>query len=173
MLQYEELRLALLEQEAPLKELKEALGIDALKEEITSLDAETANEAFWNDVANSNKVLQKLAGLKNKVKKYEDLVADYDDTLTLIEMSNEEEDESMLEECTQGVEDVKAELEKHRHGKYNERQPFKLDDLRISDPVYRLDEEVEADMKYQKRHDHRGDVLNPRVTVGVISVGGL
>ena len=66
MLQYEELRLALLEQEAPLKELKEALGIDALKEEIASLDAETANEAFWNDVANSNKVLQKLAGLKNK-----------------------------------------------------------------------------------------------------------
>ena len=111
MLQYEELRLALLEQEAPLKELKEALGIDALKEEIASLDAETANEAFWNDVANSNKVLQKLAGLKNKVKKYEDLVADYDDTLTLIEMSNEEEDESMLDECTEGLERVKGNIE--------------------------------------------------------------
>ena len=55
-----------------LKGLKEALGIDALKEEIAALDAETANEAFWNDVANSNKVLQKLAGLKNKVKKYEE-----------------------------------------------------------------------------------------------------
>ena len=111
MLQYEELRLALLDQETPLKELKEALAIDALKEEIATLDAETANEAFWNDVANSNKVLQKLAGLKNKVKKYEDLVADYDDTLTLIEMSNEEEDESMLDECTEGVERVKETIE--------------------------------------------------------------
>ncbi len=112
MLQYEELRLALIEQETPLKELKEALSIDALKEEIEALDKETAEEAFWNDIANSNKVLQKLAGLKNKVKKYEDLVANYDDTLTLIEMSNEEEDESMLDECVESVERVKAEIEK-------------------------------------------------------------
>ena len=112
MLQYEELRLALLEQDSPLKELKEALSIDALKEEIAELDAQTAEEAFWNDVANSNKVLQKLSGLKNKVKKYEDLVADYDDTLTLIEMSNEEEDESMLDECVESVERVKGEIEK-------------------------------------------------------------
>ncbi len=112
MLQYEELRLSLLEQESPLKELKEALSIDALKTEIAELDKMTAEESFWNDVANSNKVLQKLSGLKNKVKKYEDLVADYDDTLTLIEMSNEEEDESMLDECTESVDRVKAEIEK-------------------------------------------------------------
>ncbi len=112
MLQFEELRLALLEQETPLKELKEALSIDALCDEIAKLDKETAEEAFWNDVANSNKVLQKLSGLKNKVKKYDDLVSDYDDTLTLIEMSNEEEDESMLDECTESVERVKTEIEK-------------------------------------------------------------
>ncbi len=112
MLQFEELRLALLEQETPLKELKEALSIDSVKEEISTLEAQTAEEAFWNDVANSNKVLQKLSGLKNKVKKYEDLVADYEDTLTLIEMSNEEEDESMLEECTSSVDRVKEGIEK-------------------------------------------------------------
>ena len=112
MLQYEELRLALLENEAPLKELAGAIGLDDIKAEIAKLDELTAQEDFWNDVANSNKVLQKLAGLKNRVKRYEDLKANFDDTLTLIEMSNEEEDESMLEECTQGVEDVKAELEK-------------------------------------------------------------
>ncbi|MBQ6897790.1 MAG: peptide chain release factor 2, partial [Clostridia bacterium] len=88
MLQYEELRLALLEQETPLKELREALSIDSVKEEIAEYEKQTADEAFWNDVANSNKVLQKLSALRNKVKKYEDLVADYDDTLTLIEMSD-------------------------------------------------------------------------------------
>ncbi|MBR3767401.1 MAG: peptide chain release factor 2 [Clostridia bacterium] len=112
MLQFEELRLSLLEQESPLKELKEALSIDALKEEIAKLETETAKEEFWNDVANSNKVLQTLSGLKNKVKKYEDLVADYEDTLTLIEMSNEEEDESMIDECVESVERVKEEIEK-------------------------------------------------------------
>ncbi len=112
MLQYEELRLSLLEQETPLKELKESLSIDSVKKEIAEYEEQTADEAFWNDVANSNKVLQKLSGLRSRVKKYEDLVADYEDTLTLIEMSDEEEDESMIEECTEGVERVKTEIEK-------------------------------------------------------------
>ena len=107
MIQYEELRLALLEQEKPLKELYESLGIVAVKEEIEKLEEQTASEGFWNDVAAANAVNQKLAGLKNRLKKYEDLKADYEDTLTLIEMCNEEEDDSMLEECSEGVERVK------------------------------------------------------------------
>ena len=108
MIQYEELRLALLEQEKPLKELYESLGIEAVKEEIEKLEEQTASEGFWNDVAAANAVNTKLAGLKNRLKKYDDLKADYEDTLTLIEMCNEEEDDSMLEECEEGVERVKA-----------------------------------------------------------------
>ena len=108
MVQYEELRLALLEQEKPLKELYESLGIEAVKEEIEKLEEQTASEGFWNDVAAANAVNTKLAGLKNRLKRYEDLKADYEDTLTLIEMCNEEEDDSMVEECKEGVERVKA-----------------------------------------------------------------
>ena len=107
MIQYEELRLKLLEQEKPLKELYESLGIVAVKEEIEKLEEQTASEGFWNDVAAANAVNTKLAGLKNRLKKYEDLKADYEDTLTLIEMCNEEEDDSMLEECTESVDRVK------------------------------------------------------------------
>ena len=94
MIQYEELRLALLEQEKPLKELYESLGIESVKEEIEKLEEQTASEGFWNDVAAANAVNTKLAGLKNRLKKYDDLKADYEDTLTLIEMCNEEEDDS-------------------------------------------------------------------------------
>ena len=107
MIQYEELRLQLLEQEKPLKELYESLGIVAVKEEIEKLEEQTASEGFWNDVAAANAVNTKLAGLKNRLKKYEDLKADYEDTLTLIEMCNEEEDDSMLEECSESVNRVK------------------------------------------------------------------
>jgi peptide chain release factor 2 len=107
MIQYEELRLQLLEQEKPLNELHDSLGIVAVKEEIEKLEEQTASEGFWNDVAAANAVNTKLAGLKNRLKKYEDLKADYEDTLTLIEMCNEEEDDSMVEECREGVERVK------------------------------------------------------------------
>ena len=112
MLQYEELRLNLLESEKPLQELADAIGLDALNAEIEKLEAQTAEEGFWNDVANSNQVLKKLAGLKNKVKKYTDLKNDFDDTLTLIEMYNEEEDEGGYEECVESVKGIKEELEK-------------------------------------------------------------
>ena len=108
MLCYEELRLSLLENEKPLNELADAIGLEGLKAEVEKLTEESAQDGFWNDVANSNKIVQKLALLKSKVKKYEDLRALYDDTLTLIEMANEEEDESMLEECREGVEGVKS-----------------------------------------------------------------
>ena len=44
MLQYEELRLAVLENEKPLQELKEALGYDTMKEEVAKLEAEAAKD---------------------------------------------------------------------------------------------------------------------------------
>jgi len=112
MLQYEELRLSLLESEKPLADLADAIGLTTLKTEIEKLEALTAEEGFWNDVANSNAVLKKLAGLKNKVKKYTDLKNDFDDTLTLIEMCNEEEDEGSYDECAESVKGIKEELER-------------------------------------------------------------
>ena len=112
MLQYEELRLKLLESEKPLAELADAIGLEALQAEIEKLEAQTAEEGFWNDVAGSNKVLKRLAGLKNKVKKYTDLKADFDDTLTLIEMCNEEEDEASYPECEESVTRIQEEIEK-------------------------------------------------------------
>ncbi len=111
MLQYEELRLALLEHEKPLSDLSSALGLDQMKEEITKLEADAAAEGFWDDLENSQKVLQRTSMLKNKVASYEALQSLFDDTLVMIELADEEEDESLLDECTQSVEDVKTKLE--------------------------------------------------------------
>ena len=112
MLQFEELRLTLLESEKPLKDLAEALGLEKMKAEIASLEAQTADNGFWDDVANSQKVLQRTSQLKNKVADYESIKALYEDTLTLIELSNEEEDESMFEECSAGVKKVQSEIDR-------------------------------------------------------------
>ncbi len=111
MLQYEELRLALKKCEAPIKELEGALGLKSMMKEIEELELKAAQEDFWNDIENSQKVLQRTAMLKSKVEKYTRLCADYEDAMTLIELANDEEDESMLEECTQAVNNVKAELD--------------------------------------------------------------
>ena len=71
MLQYEELRLRLLEHKKPLEDVSEALGLEKMKEEIARLEKMAADESFWSDLENSQKVLQKTSSLKNRVAAYE------------------------------------------------------------------------------------------------------
>ena len=80
MIQFEELRLRLLESEKPLKELAAALGLEEMAKEVAALEEKTAAEDFWGDLANSQKVLQRIAALKNKIKAYEDLNTAFDTT---------------------------------------------------------------------------------------------
>lgn len=99
MIQFEELRLSLLEYKDKLRQLREALGLDAMNEEIATLEAETAKDGFWNDLENSQKVQQRISQLKNKVSAYNALSGEFDDALVLIELSDEAEDLEMFDEC--------------------------------------------------------------------------
>lgn len=80
--------------------------------EIEELEQKAMAPDFWDDMENSQKVLQKTKQLKDKVARYDDLRNSWEDTLTLIELADEENDESMLSEVKQAVEDVTGELEK-------------------------------------------------------------
>ena len=60
---------------------------------------------------NSQKILQKMKGLKNKVEKYDNLCSEYDDTLVLIEMANSEDDDSYVEEIGSTVKKISTTLE--------------------------------------------------------------
>lgn len=106
MLQFEEQKLRLTAAKDELDDLGEALGISAAKDKIAELEAQSAAEGFWDDLENSQKVLKETSKLKNKVSAYEDLCGDFDDTLTLIEMADEEGDESLISEVTEGVDRV-------------------------------------------------------------------
>ena len=112
MIQFEELRLRLLESEKPLEELAAALGLKEMSEEVKTLEAQTADENFWGDLGNSQKVLQRISRLKNKIKAYDDLKSAFDDALVMIELSDEEGDLDLLDDCRESVENVEKELEK-------------------------------------------------------------
>ena len=114
MIQFEELKLQLEQLEPDIKELANALGLDKLKMEIEQLEQRAAQPDFWDDAENSQKILQKTGTLKNKVEAYDNLVAAYDDTLALIELANEEEDISLLEEAQSEFDKVKSNLDAQR-----------------------------------------------------------
>ena len=69
------------------------------------------SEGFWDDMENSQKVLQKTKMLKSKVEKYENLANEYADTMVLIEMADMEEDESYVEEISQTIKKLRVTLE--------------------------------------------------------------
>ncbi len=114
MIQFEELRLKLEELEPDIKDLANALGLDKLKMEIEQLEQRAAQPGFWDDAENSQKILQKTGALKNKVEAYDNLVSAYDDTLALIELANEEEDISLLDEAQSEFDRVKNDLDAQR-----------------------------------------------------------
>ena len=64
------------------------LGLDAMNEEIAKLEAQTAEDGFWNDLANSQKVQQRISREQNKVAAYTALENEYNDALVLIEALN-------------------------------------------------------------------------------------
>ncbi len=114
MLQFEELKLKLEAMEPEIKDLAGALGLDKMKMEIEQLEQRASQPGFWDDVENSQKILQKTGALKNKVNAYDELKAAYDDTMALIELANEEEDLSLLEEAQQELDNVIRNYEKQR-----------------------------------------------------------
>ncbi len=111
MIQFEELKLELLEYRDKLSHLKEALGLDQMHKEILLLEEKTAAEDFWSDLGNSQKILQRISMLKNRVASFEKLSGEFDDALMMIELSDEEGDLDLLPDCKRNVEAVIVELD--------------------------------------------------------------
>ena len=114
LLQFEELRLNLEAMKPDIDDLASALGLEQMKSEIQQLENRAAEPGFWDDMDNSQKILQRTANLKAKVEKYEKLVARYEDALALIEMGDEAEDESLIEEAQTELDGVRADIDRQR-----------------------------------------------------------
>ncbi len=114
MLQFEEQRLKLEAIEGDIKELGEALGIDRLKNTMEEKQNLTAAENFWDNPENSQKVLQEISKIKEKLDSYEKLCSDYSDTLDIIEMADEEEDLTLLDDIISSVNSICDSMEKQR-----------------------------------------------------------
>ena len=105
MLEFEQLSLRLLGSEEELRDLKSALGYDNLVREIEELETKASAPGFWDDLENSQKILQRTGKLKNTVETYNSLMSSFDDLQVLIEMGDEEGDLSLIEEIETSITD--------------------------------------------------------------------
>lgn len=114
MIQFEELKLELERTKPEIDDLADALGLKAMESEIQQLENRATEPGFWDDMETSQVILQRTSALKNKVDGYNSLVSRYDDTIALIELADEAEDLSLLDEASAEVASIKEDLEKQR-----------------------------------------------------------
>ncbi len=114
MLQFEELKLKLAAFEPEIDDLANAIGLAQMKRELAELEQRAAADGFWDNMEKAQQVTQRAANLRQRIEAYEKLVSDYHDTMTLIEMGDEEEELDLLPECEESVEKVAAEVERQR-----------------------------------------------------------
>lgn len=98
MLQLEEMRLALSARKSELLDLAEAINYKRLGVQVAELEMKAAEPGFWDDLDNSQQVLSRTKQLKNRIEEYDELTTRYEDAMTLIEIAQEENDESVLQE---------------------------------------------------------------------------
>ena len=114
MLQFEELRLKLESYKDELIALKEAIGYEQLKEQVEKLESQAAAEGFWDDIENSQKVLQQTSRYKSKIQDYDRLCSLYEDAGVLILMGDESEDLSLVDEATEYIDNFIKDLSSQR-----------------------------------------------------------
>ncbi len=122
--EFDRYRLDLESMENDINEMEDSLGIEKLISEIKDLEEETAKEGFWDDLENSQKVLQKTKQLKAKVDAFNSLKGEWEDMCTLVELAIDEDDESLLPEVEEGYKKLVADLEQMKldtllSGKYD------------------------------------------------------
>ncbi len=110
MLEFEQLKLRLTANENEIHDLKDALGYERLKREIEELETKASMPDFWDDIENSQKIVQYTGKLKNTVESYDSICSSYEDLLVLIEMGDEEEDLSLIEEITASIDELENKL---------------------------------------------------------------
>ncbi len=114
MLQFDEYKVKLNNILPDLDDLDQALGLAAAAREVEMLESESASDGFWNNLEKAQKVQQRISQLKGKLEGQERRRNTWSDLMTLCEMGNEEEDESLLPELEEGFAKLESDIEEAR-----------------------------------------------------------
>ena len=97
-----------------LDDLSASLNLEGLRNELERYQAMQEAPGFWDDPEKSQKIVMKAKQAENKIERYAKMCAAWDDLMTICEMAEEEDDDSMLPELKEGFEQLVAEMESCR-----------------------------------------------------------
>ena len=113
-IEFDSYKQKLTEVKPALDGLAESINLVGLRNELERLQAMQEAPGFWDNPDNSQKIVVKAKLTQNKIDKYEQMLATWDDLMTICEMAAEEDDDSMLPELKEGFEALNADMESTR-----------------------------------------------------------
>ena len=114
MIELDQMKQELAQYETPMQEVRDSLDLDYKKQRIEELQRETEAPDFWNDAQTANRKMKLLKDLQKTVDDADGLCTTYEDLMMLIEMGNEEEDESVIPGIREELDAYAAKLEEMR-----------------------------------------------------------
>ncbi len=97
-----------------ISQLKEALHIGRLGDEISELEARAQEPGFWDDVDRAQKIQSRLKNSQKKIDAYQAMTRQHEDLLVLCELGEEAEDTSLIPEIAAGLNQLKKEVDRLR-----------------------------------------------------------
>ena len=98
MLELDELKARLKAYEEPMQQMRSSLDLDNKEKRIEELERTMAEPGFWENPENASKLQKELGSLRNGIEAFSKLENLYEETLMLIDMANEDDDASVLED---------------------------------------------------------------------------
>ncbi len=95
-----------------LEELRDCLDVETLKENIARLEDEMGSPGFWDDNEKAQGVMKQLSGFKGTVSLPDEVHADIEDAVALVELGQEAADEDMAAEIKNTIIGVEAKLQR-------------------------------------------------------------
>ena len=100
--------------EKPLEQIRDSLNLEDKRLRVEELERNMEAPNFWDDAEAASASMKEAKDLKDIIGQVEKLESDYEDILTLIEMGNEENDESLVDEVKEEFEDFKTRFDNLR-----------------------------------------------------------
>ena len=114
MIEFDEHKVKLTGLKPRLDGLADSLNLGACEEELERLHAQIESPGFWDNQSVSQQVMKRSRQLEAKIGRYHKMQETWDDLMTIIEMAQEENDESMLDELKEGYSALEEQMEATR-----------------------------------------------------------
>ena len=103
MLEFDNLKLELEKYRPKLEELADSLNLDRLQLRVEELERKQLEPGFWDDPEKSSKIVQEAGSTKRRLDEFNEMKTAFEDAEALIEMGQEEEDESLVAEVQEQI----------------------------------------------------------------------